>query len=332
MASTTTAKKTSSKAINYDRGEGFDESKYKGAIEAFTSGKVTYPASGVTKQAIAGTPGPTATKKTGTATQQTSTTPSGTAAATTVPTTKEGVENQDRRQRLWDSLDYSYGKKREASDKSFAQAYSQADNQMLSRGMQRSSYAAQTLANINKQQIDAQQDIYDAQIADYQNRLNDIEKEEKEDARWQQQFEYQQSRDAVSDNQWQLTFDYGKERDTVGDTQWQAQFDYQKGRDEVGDKQWQTQFDESVRQFNVLHPQDTGGGGGGGGGGGSSSKSSGSGTKKTNTDTNTGTGKSAIDVIVEGYTGNVQPVTTQKLNDSVKNLQYNQKRPTSLIG
>jgi len=198
----------------------------------------------------------------------------------TTARTKTDVEQQDRRQRLWDSLDYSYGKKRQDSDDSFARSYSQADRQMLGRGMQRSSYGAQTLANINKQANDARQDIYDAQIADYQARLTDIEDKEQEDARWQQQFEYQQQRDAVGDNQWQMQFDYGKERDTVGDRQWQKQFNYQQGRDKVGDEQWQKQFNENVRQFNVLHPQGTGSGGGGGYSGGSRGGSSGGGGKK----------------------------------------------------
>lgn len=203
----------------------------------------------------------------------------------TTARTKTDVEQQDRRQRLWDSLDYSYGKKRQDSDESFARSYSQADRQMLGRGMQRSSYGAQTLANINKQANDARQDIYDAQIADYQARLTEIEDKEQEDARWQQQFEYQQQRDAVGDNQWQMQFDYGKERDTVGDRQWQKQFNYQQGRDKVGDEQWQKQFNENVRQFNVLHPQDTGSGGGGGGYSGGSRGGS-SGSKRNNTTQN----------------------------------------------
>lgn len=207
--------------------------------------------------------------------------------ATTTAKTKQDVENQDRRQRLWDSLDYSYGRQREESAKSFAQAYSQADRQMLGRGMQRSSYGAQTLANINKQGIDAQNDIYAAQIADYQNRLTDIENQEKEDERWERQFEYQQQRDTVADTQWQTQFDYGKSRDTVADQQWQTQFDYQKTRDTTSDKQWKMQFDESKRQFNVLHPSDSGSSSNGGGGyTPSSSKSSGGNKKKTNTNQN----------------------------------------------
>ena len=102
--------------------------------------------------------------------------------------TKQEVEQQSKKDRLWDSLDYSYGEQRKASDKAYDQARSQADRQALSRGMQRSSYNNQTLANIDKQKIDAQQNIYNAQIADYQNRLTDLENQEKEDERWERQF------------------------------------------------------------------------------------------------------------------------------------------------
>lgn len=256
----------------------------------------------------------------------------------TTARTKTDVEQQDRRQRLWDSLDYSYGKKRQDSDESFARSYSQADRQMLGRGMQRSSYGAQTLANINKQANDARQDIYDAQIADYQARLTEIEDKEQEDARWQQQFEYQQQRDAVGDNQWQMQFDYGKERDTVGDQQWQKQFDYQQGRDKVGDEQWQKQFNENVRQFNVLHPQDTGSGGGGGGySGGSRGGSSGS-KKNTNTTQNPQNGdqgnggKSWLETLfsganISGSNSNKTPyvagVAPQIVGSANKNTQSN---------
>ena len=62
-------------------------------------------------------------------------------------------------------LQATYDKQREASRKNYAQMYSQADRQMLSRGMQRSSYAAQTLANISEQGVEAQQTIADQQAA-----------------------------------------------------------------------------------------------------------------------------------------------------------------------
>lgn len=63
------------------------------------------------------------------------------------------------------ALDTTYNKVREASAKDYRRAYSQADRQMLSRGMQRSSYGAQTLANIAQEGVEAQGDIWDQQAA-----------------------------------------------------------------------------------------------------------------------------------------------------------------------
>jgi hypothetical protein len=136
----------------------------------------------------------------------------------TVARSKTDVENMDKRQRLWDSLDYSYGVKADRSDEQFRQAYSQADRQMLGRGMQRSSYGAQTLANLDQQRIRARNDIESEKIADYENRLQDIEQQEQQQANWQAQFD-----EGV--RQFNTNFGYQKERDLVGDQQWQKQFD-----------------------------------------------------------------------------------------------------------
>lgn len=194
--------------------------------------------------------------------------------ATTTARTKSDVDNMTARDRLWDSLNYSYGKKRESSDEQFRQAYSQADRQMLSRGMQRSSYGAQTLANIDQRRVEAQNDIYDNQIADYENRLYQLERDEKaddqwerqfaegqrqynenlgfqreraaaQDNQWQQSFNYQQGRDAEADRQWQKAFDAQQAQQAEANRQWQQTFNYQQSRDTVSDQQWQKAFDQS---------------------------------------------------------------------------------------
>lgn len=186
-------------------------------------------------------------------------------------TTQQDVSRQNREAQLWQSLDYSYGAQRRNSDKQFAEAYSQADRQATSRGMGRSSYNNQTLANINQRKIEAQDDIYAAQIADYQNRLLQLEQQDREEAwrerefqasredadwnkRFQQgqldyqkerdtrQFDYQKERDAKSDSNWEKQFAASRE-----DTAWQqafqqGQFDYQKTRDTVGDKRYDEQL------------------------------------------------------------------------------------------
>ena len=62
-----------------------------------------------------------------------------------------------------DALQSSYDKQRESTEKSYAQSYSQTDRNMLSRGMQRSSYSAQTLANLANEGAQAQGNIDEAQ-------------------------------------------------------------------------------------------------------------------------------------------------------------------------
>ena len=107
----------------------------------------------------------------------------------TVARTKQDVDQMDKRERLWDSLNHAYGLQRESSDREFDKAISQADRQMLSRGMQRSSYGSQVLGNLGSQKVKAQNDIWNNQIADYENRLGTLEQQEAEDERWTKQFE-----------------------------------------------------------------------------------------------------------------------------------------------
>jgi len=115
-----------------------------------------------------------------------------TPAATTTAQTQQDVNNMTKQQRLWDSLNYTYGTQIDESNRSYAKAYSDADRQMLGRGMQRSSYGSQTLANINQQKLNAANNITSQKIADYENRLNTLEQQEQEQANWEKQFEWQQ--------------------------------------------------------------------------------------------------------------------------------------------
>ena len=94
-------------------------------------------------------------------------------------TTWEDVNNQDARTRLWQSLDYTYGLQRDKSNEQYDQAYSQQGREALKRGLGRSSYLNQTQANLLDKKAKAYNEIYGAQIADYQNRLTDIENQEK---------------------------------------------------------------------------------------------------------------------------------------------------------
>ena len=181
-------------------------------------------------------------------------------------TSAEDVNNQDARTRLWQSLSYTYGKQADESNKAYDKAVSEADRAALARGMGRSSYNLQTQANLLNQKVKAQNDVNSALIADYQNRIGEIEQQEKEEERWNKQFDYQKERDTVADQQWEKQFGYQKERDTVADQQWQKQYEeqlrqfnenmaYQRERANVSDAQWEKTYSENLRQFNEQMAQ-----------------------------------------------------------------------------
>lgn len=156
----------------------------------------------------------------------------------TVARTKQDVDNMTKQERLWDSLNHAYGQQREASDRSFDKAYSQADRQALSRGMQRSSYNAQNLAGINNQKIRAQNDIWNNQIADYENRLGTLEQQEAEAERWERQFNASREDAKWNRDFQQKQFDAGRE-----DVAWNRAF--QQKQADTANQQWQLNFDAS---------------------------------------------------------------------------------------
>lgn len=169
----------------------------------------------------------------------------------TVARTKQDVDNMTRQERLWDSLNHAYGQQREASDRSFDRAYSQADRQALGRGMQRSSYNAQNLAGIANQKIKAQNDIWNNQIADYENRLGALESEEAEADRWERQFaagredaawnkEFQQKQADTANQQWQMNFDAGR-----ADAAWQQGMSERQYADSRADTAWNKNFQQA---------------------------------------------------------------------------------------
>lgn len=168
-----------------------------------------------------------------------------------------------------EGLKATYDKQREQSARDYASAYSSADRLALSRGMQRSSYNSQTLANINIKSAEAQQSISDqqaaaegdideqrtllaqqlaqqlsqytaSQAADVLNRIRELEDQE-----YQRATEAQQYNNSLAQQIYQLI--------------------YQEQRDTIADKQWEREFEESVRQYNdqVSASRKSGSGGSG---------------------------------------------------------------------
>jgi len=164
-------------------------------------------------------------------------------------TTQAEVDAQDARTRLYQSLQTSYGQQIDQSNKGYDQAIAQTDRNMIGRGMQRSSYLVQTMANMQNQKQEAANQIRSNMIADYQSRLNTIEQQEKEDERWERQFAANREDAAWQQGMQEKQFSYQQQRDEVSDQQWKSQFDYQKERNAVADEQWQKQFDAQQAQW-----------------------------------------------------------------------------------
>lgn len=186
-------------------------------------------------------------------------------------------------------LQDTYDRQREASARDYRQRYSQADRQMLSRGMQRSSYGAQVLANINQRGAEAQQRLWDAQgtaegnidaqraqlaqqlgdqllqydasrAADVLKRTRELDDQEYERQQAQQQRNdqlglqlasilRQAERDKISDEQFERQFGLSKQQAEAQIANQQWQREYQQARDAVSDAQWQQNYDFNAQKW-----------------------------------------------------------------------------------
>lgn len=167
-----------------------------------------------------------------------------------------------------EGLQDTYDKQREDSAKQYRLAYSQTDRAMLGRGMQRSSYAAQTLANLLQEGAEAQQDIGDQQAAAEGNIDAQRTQLAQQLAAQLGQYDAAQQADILArireleDQEYDRSQAQQANQNNLALQIWQAL--YQGERDKVADQQWQLQFEQSLKS----------------GGGGSSS----SGTKDGTTD------------------------------------------------
>ena len=153
-------------------------------------------------------------------------------------TTAEDVNNQDARTRLWQSLNTTYTNQMEESDKAYDKSISQQNNAMLARGMGRSSFAGQIAANMYNDKHTARNKLGQALIADYQNRIGEIEQQEKEDEWRDKEWDYKLSRDAVADQRYADETAYSRSRDTVADKRYEDETAYARSRDTVADQRY----------------------------------------------------------------------------------------------
>lgn len=135
----------------------------------------------------------------------------------------------------------SYAQQQEESAKQYRQAYSQADREILRRGMQRSSYGAQRLANVSLEQAKAAQKIQDAQAG----------------AEGNLDAQIAQLQGQLADTM--AGYDAGQAADIMARYNELQAEEYDRAREAEqyaeSIRQFQTQYDEGIREFNILHPQ-----------------------------------------------------------------------------
>ena len=180
---------------------------------------------------------------------------------------QEQARNDLALQQQREGLQRTYDKQREASQKEYENAYSRADRQQLSRGMQRSSYTAQVLANLTQEGAEAQQELWDAQGAAEGN--IDAQRTQLAAQLADQLSQYSASEAAdvlarikeLEDQE----YDRGRENDQYKNSLSAQiyQFLYQGEQDKIAQDQWQKEFDENVRQWNAQYGSKGSGGGGG---------------------------------------------------------------------
>ena len=166
-----------------------------------------------------------------------------------------------------EGLQRTYDKQREASQKEYENAYSRADRQQLSRGMQRSSYTAQVLANLTKEGAEAQQELWDAQGAAEGN--IDAQRTQLAAQLADQLSQYSASEAAdvlarikqLEDQEYDRVRENDQYKNSLSAQIYQ--FLYQGEQDKIAQEQWQKEFDENVRQWNAKYGSKGSGGGGG---------------------------------------------------------------------
>ena len=183
-----------------------------------------------------------------------------------------------------DRLGRTYDQRRQESANQYAQAVSAADRRALSRGMGRSSYNLQTLANLQQAGAEAQEQLWQQQGEDEahigqqitqagQHLAQQIQQYQQgqasDELSWVQQQQMQQAQQNTANQQWLAQFLAGQNQNAVQNNQWmlnylqnQDQFNQQMG---LNWAQYQTGMDQWQQQFNAQY-----GGQGGGGSSGSS--------------------------------------------------------------
>ena len=115
----------------------------------------------------------------------------------------QDVAGQDPLTRAWQMYSTAGEQQKKASDKRYAENYAAADNQAMSRGMGRSSFNNQTLANINQQKSEAAAQIDANTVASFQQFANDYQQQLQQQQHSKAEFEAnQQAQNQNAAMQW----------------------------------------------------------------------------------------------------------------------------------
>lgn len=178
------------------------------------------------------------------------------------------------------SIAGAYERQREESDLAYDRNKSAADRAALARGMGRSSYNLQTMANIDTEKAKARQTISDKEEEAAQQFGVQLASELRNNYQWETAQNYQRDRDTWSDyyqqqglnqNQQSLNmqaqqnaianqqadraYNYQVGRDQTADQQWQQSFNYQQSRDQKSDEQWEKSFGYQQQRDTVSDEQ-----------------------------------------------------------------------------
>lgn len=190
------------------------------------------------------------------------------------------------------NLQQSYDKQRQNTAKQYRQAYSQADRQALSRGMQRSSYNNQSLSNIDLKAAEAQKDLFNEQTTE-ENKISSQQTQLAAQLADQlSQYDASEAADVLKRMDELEAREYDRKTTaennkntltlqiySILNDQLQKQVEYE---------QWLAEFNENVRQFNAQMSQSGGGGSYGGGGYSGYSKKRYSSSRRTNNTSDSG--------------------------------------------
>lgn len=169
-----------------------------------------------------------------------------------------------------EKLGRTYDRQRQESAQQYAQAVSAADRRAMARGMGRSSYNLQTLANLEQAGADAQNQLWQYQTEDENHINQQIAQAGHQLAQQIQQYQQGQASDELSwvqqqqlhgqeqqnaTNQFLLNFLAGQQQNAIANQQWLM--NYQQNADQFAQQMglnW-AQYQTSVDQWNQQHPQ-----------------------------------------------------------------------------